>query len=119
MAYAAQWVMVFLLSTAACIGIGGYLEPENVPPETVAALVLLTVNALFFVAAAAFPHWGPPWSHPNLGLAWVMLKLFVNTFTIFLFIGLQAGRTHVFICQFFGAYLVLLPGSILLLSRQP
>jgi hypothetical protein len=46
------------------------------------------------------------------GLLWVAAKLFVNTFTIFLFIGLQAVRTHVFVYQFLAAYTVLLMGGV-------
>ena len=45
----------------------------------------------------------------------VSLKLFVNTFTIFLFIGLQAVRTHVFVSEFLVAYCVLLMGGVLFL----
>lgn len=65
----------------------------------------------FFLQSAPLPRkMGPAY-----GLLLITLKLFVNTFTIFLFIGLQAVRTHVFVPLFFTGYGVLLFGGVLLL----
>jgi hypothetical protein len=113
------WAALLVSAVALCLGIGWKLGKGVFPPETLWALLLLLANGLFMVFAALFPRLGPPWNEPNTALLWVAIKLFVNSFTIFLFIGLHAGRTDVFVMQFFGAYLWLLSGSVLLLSRQP
>ena len=88
-------------------------------PELQASMAVLLFNYLLFLMM--LQRKGPDFlgGHLGFGLLLLTTKLFVNTFTIFIFIGLHAGRTHVFVWQFIGAYTLLLFGSVLLLARKP
>lgn len=116
---AAGWTVLIASSLLLCVGVGRWMTDEAWPPETGMAAGLLGFNGLCFAFASAMPRLGDPWNGPAAGLGWLSGKLFVNTFTIFLFIGLQAGRTPVFVGQFFGGYFWLLAGSVWLLTRNP
>lgn len=115
---AGAWIGLLLCVAAAHIGVVRWVFDGPPGAEAAAAGALLGVNYIFFMAARLLPLRGGVWTEPFVGLIWVSLKLFVNTFTIFLFIGLHAGRTHVFVVQFFVPYLVLLFGSVGLLNRK-
>lgn len=118
-ALAAGWTGLIASALGLCAGIGRWMTGESWPTETGVAMGLLGFNGICFALAAALPRLGDPWNGPAAGLAWLTGKLFVNTFTIFLFIGLQAGRSSVFVGQFFGGYFWLLTGSVWLLTRKP
>ena len=53
----------------------------------------------------------------SFGLMLICLKVFVNSFTILLLIGLQAVRTPVFVPVFFAGYFVLLASTVWALHR--
>ncbi len=113
------WAYLLGATGAVSYLIHNHLTGETIGVELVFSLGLLVVNALFFFAAHVFTNGNDAFSSPAVAMAGFGLKLFVNTFTIFIFIGLHAGRTHVFVWQFFGAYTLLLFGSVLLLARKP
>jgi|GEM_PF-1141288 len=115
---AVGWTGLFLCTAAATIGVNRLRYAAEVGIDQIVAWGLLGVNFVFFLAIRLLPARGGVWTEPVVGLLWVGLKLFVNTFTIFLFIGLQAVRTHVFVELFFGGYAVLLAGAVLLLNRK-
>jgi hypothetical protein len=112
------WTLLYLTCVGLVIGISYRFSGEIFAVETRVSLGLITVNMLFFLTAALLPLKGELWNGPITALIWITLKLFVNTLTIFLFIGLHAGRTHVFVYGFFGAYFLLLMGSVCLLNRK-
>jgi len=113
------WILLMSLTGGVAYLIHNRLTGETIGIELIFAWCLLLVNALFFLAAHLFTNGNDAFSSPAVALGGFGLKLFVNTFTIFIFIGLHAGRTHVFVWQFFGAYTLLLFGSVLLLTRKP
>jgi hypothetical protein len=86
-------------------------------PDLLASMGLLGFNYLLFLAM--LERKGPVWlgGHLGFGLFLLTAKLFVNTFTILLLIGLQAVRTPVFIPVFFMGYFTLLATSIWSLHR--
>ncbi|MEX2605953.1 MAG: hypothetical protein WD708_01300 [Kiritimatiellia bacterium] len=105
-------LLLFLCTFGTGIAANYLILKEWVSPELKASSGLLLLNYGLFliageVASSRFSKIGFVF-----GLLWVAAKLFVNTFTIFLFIGLQAVRTHVFVYQFLAAYTVLLMGGV-------
>lgn len=105
-------LLLFLCTFGTGIAVNYALLGEWSSSELKASSGLLLINYGFYLAAASasskrFGSFGTVF-----GLLWVSGKLFVNTFTIFLFIGLQAVRTHVFVYQFLAAYTVLLIGGV-------
>ena len=88
-------------------------EGRNV--ELTASLGLLVLNFGFFMGFSRLNSLLARRLGVSFGLLLVTCKLFVNTFTIFLFIGLQAVRTDVFVIQFFAGYSVLLVGGVIFL----
>ncbi len=113
------WLSLACGTSAVVIALSYFQTGKRLGFDSLCALGLLFINWLFFVAAAWMPRKGGVWGSPALGMLLVVTKLFVNTFTIFLFIGLQAVRSAVFVPQFFSAYLLLLAGSVYLLNRNP
>ena len=113
------WGILATLTTGMVLALAYRLTGRIDSPEVGYALLLLGLNLGFFLLAAWIPRRGGLWETPHAGLLLMSLKLFVNTFTIFLFIGLQAVRSAVFVPQFFSAYLLLLAGSVYLLNRNP
>lgn len=86
-------------------------------PELQASMAVLLFNYLLFLMM--LQRKGPDFlgGHLGFGLLLLTTKLFVNTFTILLLIGLQAVRTPVFIPVFFVGYFVLLGTTIWTLHR--
>jgi len=86
-------------------------------PELWASGGLLAFNTL--LAVAMLRRSAPDFLGGALGygLFLVSIKLFVNTFTILVFIGLQAMSTAVFVPVFFAGYFVLLVSTIWALHR--
>jgi hypothetical protein len=108
-------VLLFLCTMEVAIGINHFYFQEGLNRDLLVALGLLVLNYGFFIG---FSLVNLPRIRPIAGayaLILISLKLFVNTFTIFLFIGLQAVRTHVFVSEFLVAYCVLLMGGVLFL----
>lgn len=112
----ALWLLSLCLCTlGTAIGMNRFYFQEGFNRELGAVLGLLLVNYGFFVAFSRVNR--PRWRSMGVsfGLLLLAVKLFVNTFTIFLFIGLQAVRTHVFVPEFLTAYIVLLTGGVMFL----
>jgi len=110
--------LLWLCTLAPPIGIQ-YLyfqEPPNL--DLAAAVGLLTVNVAFFMGFSRVKSNFALKMGLSYGLLLLSAKLFVNTFTIFLLIGLQAVRTHVFVPEFFAGYAALLMGGVLFLHRN-
>lgn len=108
-------LLLCLSSFSAVIGVNHYVFKEGLNPEVRASLGLLILNFGFFLGFSLTGTSVAKRLGPSFGLLLVTLKLFVNTFTIFLLIGLQAVRTHVFVPQLMTGYYVLLSGGILFL----
>ncbi len=104
---------LFTLLTPIAVNHWIFHEADNV--ELSASVGLLVVNFGFFVGFSRLNSSMARRLGISFGLLLVACKLFVNTFTIFLFIGLQAVRTDVFVCQFFAGYSVLLVGGVIFL----
>jgi hypothetical protein len=85
--------------------------------ELYASIGLIAFN--YLLAIAMLKRKSPTFLGGALGFGLFLIatKLFVNTFTILLLIGLQAVRTPVFVPLFFAGYFVLLASTIWALHR--
>lgn len=108
---------VLLLTVLATFSLHLRLTGKLSSPELFASLGLLAFNYLLFLNMLM--RKAPVWlgGFLGFGLFLVTVKLFVNTFTILLLIGLQAVRTPVFVPVFFVGYFVLLGTTIWTLQR--
>lgn len=106
------WVVSSLCVTGLAIVIHNWIS--DVPPgrDFAAALALLLFNHGMF--ALADLGRGPKMDAMGLipGLGWIGGKLFVNCFTLFLLIGLQAVDIRVFVSVFFISYPLVLACGI-------
>jgi hypothetical protein len=105
------WVVSSLCVAGLAIVIHNWISDEPPGRDFAAALGLLLFNQGMF--ALADLGRGPKMDALGLipGLAWIGGKLFVNCFTLFLLIGLQAVGIRVFVSVFFITYpLVLIIG---------
>lgn len=115
-----QWLYageIALLTLAATLTVHVRITESLWTPEASVSVGLLAYN--FLLAVAMLGRKGPDWlgGAMGFGLLLIVAKVFVNTFTILLLIGLQAVRTPVFIPVFFTGYFVLLSSSIWALHR--
>ena len=86
-------------------------------PELAASIGLLCFNALISLTMLSRKSPALPGGVLTFSLILIGAKLFENTFTILLLIGLQAVRTPVFVPVFFAGYFVLLGVSVWALHR--
>lgn len=110
------WTASTLLMVAVAIGVHYLFAADMWSFDLCVALGLLAVNQTFFGVATRLQTRPSPVSGMKAGLIWIAAKLFVNTFTIFLLIGLHAVRSSVFVPVFFIAYAVVLFLGILRLN---
>jgi len=106
------YLLIFLCTTGLLTGIAYAMGVPPVSRDVLAPLGLVWFNFALLVWMGERQSRSGDDNSLIFGLLWVTAKLFVNTFTIFLFIGLQAVRTHVFVILFFSAYGMLLLGTI-------
>jgi hypothetical protein len=109
------WLLVASIAIAASIGVNRLMVGPVWDRNLFLALAILGFNLLMFLAAMLFRRHPPAVAPLVLGLLWISLKLFVNTFTIFLFIGLQAVDPPVFVPVLFAGYIPALFGGVFLL----
>ncbi|MCC5843690.1 MAG: hypothetical protein JJU05_05505 [Verrucomicrobia bacterium] len=102
------WVASTLCLVGLAIGIHNRIADTPPGRDFAAALALLLFNHGMF--ALADLGRGPKIDELGLipGLLWIGGKLFVNCFTLFLLIGLQAVDIRVFVSVFFITYPVVL-----------
>lgn len=105
-------LLVLLCTLGTAIGINHWFFNEGFNRELSAALGLLLLNYGFYLGFTQAHSPKTQSMGASFGLLLIAAKLFVNTFTIFLFIGLQAVRTHVFVSEFLAAYSVLLLSGV-------
>ncbi len=118
----AWWLLSSVLLVGLAIGIHYRLDGVWESFELWTALALLGFNHLMFGLAVRLQGKTGDAFGLIYGLLWITGKLFVNTFTIFLLIGLQAVRSSVFVPVFFITYAAVLAMGILrlhLISLQP
>ena len=113
MCQAVWWTLSTLLTAAVAIGAHYVFAGEWRSFDLWVALGLLLFNQGMFMLAEKMQGGGSPETGLIPGFIWIAGKLFVNTFTIFLFIGLQAVASLVFVPVFFIAYAVVLFSGIL------
>jgi len=108
---------ICLGTVASTTGIHYLLTRQWVSVEWGAAIGLLSLNVLFSIGMMS--RKGPKLLGGPLGFGLFLIgtKLFVNTLTILLLIGLQAVQTPVFVPVFFVGYFVWLLLTILALHR--
>ena len=102
------WSLSTLLVCGVAIGVHYTFETEWQSFDLWVAIGLLLFNHAMFGLAEGLQHISSPETGLIPGFLWIGAKLFVNTFTIFLFIGLHAVRSPVFVPVFFIAYAVVL-----------
>ncbi|MCC5846745.1 MAG: hypothetical protein JJU29_01520 [Verrucomicrobia bacterium] len=107
------WLLSSALIGGLAIGIHYWLDGALTSFELWTALGLLGFNHVMFGLAARLQAKTGDAFGLIYGLLWIMGKLFVNTFTIFLLIGLQAVRSPVFVPVFFITYTAVLAMGIL------
>lgn len=107
------WIVSSGLVLGAAIGTSYLFSGAYWSGDVAFALTLLALNQAFFGVAVWLRDHASPEFGLIPGLLWILAKLFVNTFTIFLLIGLQAVRSSVFVPVFFIAYAVVLFSGIL------
>ncbi len=110
-------ISVFLVTCGATFAFHLRYTGNLFSPELQASGAVLLFNYLLFLMMLL--RKGPDFMGGHLGFGLLLLstKLFVNTFTILLLIGLQAVRTPVFIPVFFVGYFVMLAMTIWTLHR--
>lgn len=106
------WFMFTLCVVGLAIVIHARLTDDPIGRDFYAALALLLFNQGMF--ALADLGRSPEIEALGLipGLLWIGGKLFVNCFTLFLLIGLQAVDIRVFVSLFFLTYTLVLMGGV-------
>lgn len=110
------WLGCVLCTVFLAIGLHRWRGGEGWDLDLIAALALLLFNLGMFALAAHWREQGNGEFGLLPGLLWIGGKLFVNTFTLFLLIGLQAVSIRVFVPLFFIAYPLVLAAGILRLN---
>ena len=102
------WSACLLLLTGILIGFTSWLGEGEIGVDFAASAGLAGINFALFVGISYL--WQRDQGQVQLipGLLWVGGKLFVNTFTLFLLIGLQLVSIRVFVPTFFTLYFVIL-----------
>lgn len=106
------WIVSTLCVVGLAIGIHDRIADVEPGRDFAAALALLLFNQGMF--ALADLGRGPKLDALGLipGLLWIGGKLFVNCFTLFLLIGLQAVDIRVFVTLFFTTYSIVLMAGV-------
>lgn len=109
--------LILLLPLAALFTVHLRVTDQLLSPDLTAAGGLVVFN--FLLAWLMLDRKSPENLGGALGFGLLLIaaKLFVNTFTILLLIGLQAVRTPVFVPVFFAGYFVLLATTVWVLHR--
>lgn len=114
------WLGSTLCVTGLAIGIHGWAGGGEPGRDFAAALALLLFNQGMFALADVSRGWNLDSLGLFPGLLWIGGKLFVNLFTLFLLIVLQAVVIRVFVVTFFAAYpLVMISGIVRLHFSNP
>lgn len=109
--------LILLLPLATLFTVHLRVTDQLMSPDLTAAAGLVVFN--FLLAWLMLDRKSPENLGGALGFGLLLIaaKLFVNTFTILLLIGLQAVRTPVFVPVFFAGYFVLLATTVWVLHR--